>query len=345
MALDKKKKLYDDDPDSFLYSMQQRNLVYNYNFSYYSNKVTDTVVTFNHPDGWVYSDPGDGGSIGLNSTNDCCMIVTGSGDSLMSFSQALHEFPGWQSKLCGQTVTASFHLNISDNSDISVSLSDGVTTSSKTAQTNGDIVFTLQLTVAKEAKKVNISIQCTSPGVVINISKVYANIGDIAIENLLCIVNGVIGERKQYIATENPPAEELSLCNESIELSANYTRLDSVLNKRFGAGSNKRSLLPDMRGYFSRAWDNDSGGIDPDAKYRTAPGKGSIEGDHVSTVESDAFALHDHRLSYSADASILTGKEGGATAITPVKSSNTEQRGGRETRPKNIAELYTIKWA
>ena len=331
--------------DDYLYAMQQRNLVYNSDFRYYSNKVYNgDVVEYGIPDGWLYDDPGKNGKIGFDTAVNACLINKSDDSKLMRFSQALHEFPRWANTLKEETVTAKVFLNISTANDVSVTLSDGIDSTTITKKGPGDFEIDVRQKINKGAKYVLLSIECSAPFVTIKITSVCANVGVVAINSLPCIVEGIIGERKQYISTESPPAEELSLCNKAEELGENYTRLDSVINRRFGAGANKRSLLPDMRGYFSRAWNNGSS-IDPDAANRTPLGQGTIKGDHVSSVENDEFLKHDHPLNFSSDKPILTGKEGSATTINTANTSNTKQVGGKETRPKNLAELYTIKWA
>lgn len=327
-----------------LYAMQQFNLVYNYNFKYYSNKTGKNPITFNHPDGWIYNDAGPGGQISLYEEN--CRIVTSSDNtSLMSLRQNLHEFPRWQSNLCGKLVTAKVHLTISKNCVATITFSDGIRSCIYEISDEGSTVTELPLNVNANAEKLYISIESLSNSAVISISKIYANIGAMAIENLPCIVNGIIGERKQYVATENAPDEELSLCD-SLELEpSKHTRLNSVMNHRFGKGDNGMSLLPDTRGYFSRAWNNGAN-IDTDASGRTMLNNESLNGDHVGTSENDVFLKHSHGLNFSTDNTILTGDKGAAIVINTTKTSSTKtEADGKETRPKNIAELYTIKWA
>lgn len=329
--------------EKLTYSMQQRNLVYNYNFLYFSNSAVDGSgrIIYNHPDGWIYNDPGSGAHIGLE--KDSCRIVTSSDDqSRMSFKQALHEFPRWKSILQGKTVSAYVSMNISANSSVTVSLADGVVKNSKTLQSQGSVIVELQLKIAANAEEFYIEIESRSNSSVINIYKVYANIGDIPVENLPCIVSGIIGERKQYVSSQIPPAEELSLCEASRELEPNQTRLSSVLNGRFGTGQQYNlSLLPDMRGLFSRAWNNGSG-IDPDASTRKISGNEAFEGDYVGTNEVDTYKEHNHGLNFVV---ANVAYAGAVSGINTAGKSSTELSGDAETRPKNIAELYTIKWA
>ncbi len=334
--------------DELLFAMQQRNLVYNDNFLNYSNKTINTIVTYNHPDGWVYRDSGSGGQVGYDPASSSCLIKKSTGTAVMTFTQALNEFPRWQQTIPGKKVSAAAVIQVPGSAGCTVtfSLFDGMDTSSKTFFFNGgeQKEIRVSLDVSEVATTLVVSIESSTSDAVLYISRVYANIGSIALENLPCMVAGTIGERKQYISTEIPPATELSLCNASIELSPAYSRLNSYLNGKFGTGANGYSLLPDMRGYFSRAWNNGAA-TDPDAANRTALGKGTVTGDHTGTVEEDQFKEHDHQLQFDLTGQIPAGPAAPMPSINKAFVSNTGKRGGAETRGKNIAELYTMKWA
>jgi hypothetical protein len=328
--------------DEHLYALQQRNLVYNHDFRYFSNQ-----MEFNYgiPDGWCYEDKGANGSINFDKNTECCIIKKSGDTSSMVFKQALHEFPRWKQMLLEKVVSVKVILNLSIAGDVSVTLSDGIDSNTIVKNGIGDFEVEVQLKVNKEAKSVWIKISSAVSSIVISIAKVYGNVGLIALEHLPCIVQGVIGERKQYIGTEIPPVEELSLCQAPSELSNDYSRLNSVINNRFGKGQNGNSMLIDMRGYFSRAWNNGAK-VDPDATDRKPPGTGTIQGDHVSTIEQDVFLKHDHGLGFSTDKTVLMGDKSSMTIInTAITSKTKETADGKETRPKNITELYTIKWA
>lgn len=341
-----------DSIEDILFAMQQQNLVYNHNFTLYSNrKIENSVLTYNHPDGWIYKDSGANAQIGFDEGTDSCLIQKSTDSSKMIFSQFINEFPRWKDLLRGQKITAAFTIEnpvfAATDFEITFYLKDGISISSKTIPfKSGNIQkVDLELIVSESAENIEIGLECSTPRAIIYIKKVFANKGEIALETLPCIVQGIIGERKQYIATEFAPEGELSLCEEPIELSNKFTRLNSVLNERFGKGSNENSMLIDMRGYFSRAWNNDST-IDPNANDRTSPGTGTIKGDHVSTFEEDIFKKHDHGLKFSTDLMITAGTGASMSIINTKTTSKTDiEKDGLETRPKNIAELYTIKWA
>lgn len=332
--------------EELISATQQRNLVYNFDFKYFSNQIVDSgSIIYNHPDGWVYSNEGKDAQIS-SSDNSCRIVVNTSGNE-MSLKQALHEFPRYENYLQDKSISLQAEVELSENCTLEVSLFDGIKKVSQeiTSTDKGLYVFNIQLEITGSPSELTCALLSKTEGAIISINKIFANIGFIAIETLPSIITGVIGERKQYIATENPPAEELSLCNAPIELDENQTRLNSVLNGRFGLGNNGNSLLLDMRGYFTRAWDNESG-EDPDATNRTAPGTGTISGDHVSTLEQDVFLKHNHGLNFALTGSVPAGTSSPMTIINTASNSNTkDEADGKETRPKNIAELYTIKWA
>jgi len=343
--------------ENIMYSIQQRNLVYNYNFLLFSNQENKTIIEYNHPDGWIYNDSGSQGEITFDTDLNCCKIVTGAEnpekETKMILKQCIHEFPRWRETLCNQRISAVAVISSPDPSCIlTFCISDGVSENSKTITLNPanpkqDLEVNLE--VSENATGLFVSIECEQSVSNINVYKVYANIGKMAFETLPCIVEGVIGERKQYMSIETPPATELSLCQKSIELpqsaSESYTRLNSFLNGKFGIGPEDRSMLPDMRGYFSRAWNNGAT-IDTDAINRSALGTGEITGDHVGTVELDQYKQHDHELKFDTSGELAPGTVSPPLpVINNYKTSKTNPSGGSETRPKNIAELYTIKWA
>lgn len=99
--------------------------------------------------------------------------------------------------------------------------------------------------------------------------------------------------------------------------------------------------IPDLRGEFVRGWDN-SRGVDPDAGTRTDRGDGTT-GDNVGTKQDDIFEDHQHTLSSG------TFSAGGVlAAVTGAGGSSTgfglNPLGGAETRPRNVALMYCIKY-
>jgi hypothetical protein len=92
--------------------------------------------------------------------------------------------------------------------------------------------------------------------------------------------------------------------------------------------ANKRLPLPDMRGYFVRGSGTNADGTKSDA---------------FGVKQADAFKAHSHPYS----ASITNQKHDFGTQQNHVgtgKGAITEDTGDTETRPKNIALLYCIKF-
>ncbi|MCW3159962.1 hypothetical protein [Chryseobacterium oryctis] len=332
--------------EEYLYALGQNNLVYNCDFRYFSNQTSrNGAIIYGVPDGWVYNDKGANGKISFDSNSNQLVIMKSQTSDEMSFTQALHEFPRWMQMLPGKTVSAKIILSLSVKGNVSVQLADGIDSTSVTVSQTGNHEVNIQHNINSSATQLVLSVSSLVPNAEIRITQCCANLGLVALQNLPCIIQGIIGERKQYIATEFPPEGEFSLCNVPVELDKNYTRLNSVINYRFGKGSNGYSMLLDMRGYFSRAWNNQAN-VDMNATERTAPGTGTITGDHVSTFENDIFKKHDHGLNFSTDLMITSGTGPSMNIINTKATSKTNiEADGLETRPKNIAELYTIKWA
>ncbi|WP_350288066.1 hypothetical protein [uncultured Croceitalea sp.] len=329
----------------YLFAMQQYNLVYNSDFRYFSNQTSNATISgFGIPDGWIYANGNLSSDIGFDVNTNQCVIEKINPTRPMVFLQNLHEFPRWQEMLLGQYVTAKVCLDLSADTEVSIVFTDGIDTNTVTKNDSGAIEIEIQLRISKRAKQVTLSIESATIGATIGISRVYANVGKVALPNLPCIVQGVIGERKQYLATETAPAEELSLCQKSGELSENYTRLDTVLQYRYGKGANGRSLLPNIGGYFSRAWDNVAK-VDPDADARVAWEESKITGNHVSTLQKDEFLEHDHGLDFAPNKTVKITGQTPTMIINATLTSETNKIGGNETRAINITELYTIKWA
>lgn len=113
-----------------------------------------------------------------------------------------------------------------------------------------------------------------------------------------------------------------------------YAALFAAIGTTFGAGDGSTTfVLPDLRGEFLRGWD-DGRGVDTPRTFGTA--------------QSDAVKSHDHGLN------IYTTPNGGALSGGATLYGNDHSGsqygtisttgGGAETRPRNIALLYCIKY-
>jgi microcystin-dependent protein len=132
--------------------------------------------------------------------------------------------------------------------------------------------------------------------------------------------------------TSNLPAGYRE-CNGNTLSKASYPELYSVIGNTYGGGSTTFAV-PDYRGLFLRGWAHGSG-HDPDRASRTG-------GDIVGSYQADNIKSHRHVVKSSGDAGA-----GGGLARGDSKRNGTEYSeyvGGTETRPKNKAVMYIIKY-
>lgn len=110
-----------------------------------------------------------------------------------------------------------------------------------------------------------------------------------------------------------------------------YAALFAIIGTAFGAGDGSTTFnLPDHRGEFPRGTD-DSRGVDPGRLVGSTQAQGIQS--HAHTIFNKAYAF-----TYSS------GGAGGGNAPGGYTTGATEATGGTETRPRNIAKLYCIKF-
>lgn len=113
-----------------------------------------------------------------------------------------------------------------------------------------------------------------------------------------------------------------------------YADLFAAIGTRFGAGDGVNTFnLPEMRGEFIRGLDD---------------GRGVDTGRTLGTAQADMLASHSHQLANykPVNANIVKPIEGGAELSTVGLGTavSTNSTGGAETRPRNVALLYCIKF-
>ncbi|RZF91249.1 hypothetical protein EXT42_14195 [Pseudoalteromonas sp. CO302Y] len=76
-------------------------------------------------------------------------------------------------------------------------------------------------------------------------------------------------------------------------------------------------------------------------------GDSNNTGDLVGTTEPDIFKEHQHTITFKPVNMLNPEKGAPAYGVNPTASTQTQitTEGDLETRPINIAELFTIKWA
>jgi len=162
-----------------------------------------------------------------------------------------------------------------------------------------------------------------------------------------------------------PPAGWL-LCDGRAVSRTTYAALFGAIGTTAGAGDGATTFnLPDYRGYFLRGLDSEmTPSRDPDVAGRTALNSGGSTGASVGTLEADAFASHTHGVidpghvhdmtfardynttgtnryvSYPAPGQ-LNVNNNTLPATTGISLQNS---GGAESRPKNVAVNYIIKF-
>jgi phage-related tail fiber protein len=113
-----------------------------------------------------------------------------------------------------------------------------------------------------------------------------------------------------------------------------YAALFAAIGTTFGAGDGSTTfVLPDLRGEFLRGWD-DGRGVDTPRAFGSA--------------QTDLIKTHSHEINISpvavggalssGQATFGTTRDGGYYGTTSMTG------GGAETRPRNIALLYCIKY-
>ncbi len=154
---------------------------------------------------------------------------------------------------------------------------------------------------------------------------------------------------------------------------SDYPELFAAINTIYGDGRDDKNAklprydfnLPDLRGYFLRGADDQSG-RDPDAATRTPPRAGAISGVSVGSIQEDTFKHHRHEVidqghTHAIDGGFLAdgpggygygGHVNGGSDIhdrhpNPVHSATTGiqlgETGSAETRPRNTAVRWIIR--
>ena len=120
-------------------------------------------------------------------------------------------------------------------------------------------------------------------------------------------------------------------CNGAAVSRTTYATLFAAIGETYGAGDGSTTfLLPDLRGEFVRGWD-DARGVDA--------------GRAIGSTQADDFKAHNHDIPVGYGGSYtnnrLRRQEATSNTGTFTSMANT---GGTETRPRNVALLYCIKF-
>ena len=128
-------------------------------------------------------------------------------------------------------------------------------------------------------------------------------------------------------------------CNGASISKTTYPELFAVIGYDYG-GSADNFSLPDLRGEFLRGTDSGAA-IDPDAATRTDRGDGTT-GDVVGSKQPSEVLSHAHGGTFRILAG--GGSTGYAAGANGKYDRSTSANGGNETRPRNVAVVYCIKY-
>jgi microcystin-dependent protein len=121
-------------------------------------------------------------------------------------------------------------------------------------------------------------------------------------------------------------------CSGAAVSRTTYAGLFAAIGTVFGSGDGSTTFnLPQMQGEFARGWDNGRG-IDPARAF------GSAQADEL---EAHVHSVTPPASNDTAGSGLTATGTGGAETITPY---NTASTGGTETRPRNIALMFIIKF-
>lgn len=127
-----------------------------------------------------------------------------------------------------------------------------------------------------------------------------------------------------------PPVGWL-LCNGASVSTTTYANLYARIGAIFGTGSGTFNL-PDLRGYFIR-------GVDAGAGIDAGRAMGSIQDDALKTHTHDIWLTRS-----SANDFDTTGGDSSGRNASTSQSGNPSTGTSAETRPKNVALYYCIKY-
>lgn len=136
----------------------------------------------------------------------------------------------------------------------------------------------------------------------------------------------------QAFAMSTAPSGWLKANGAAISRSA-YATLFAAIGTTFGAGDGSTTFnLPDLRGEFVRGWDD---------------GRGVDSGRGFGTAQADEFEAHYHDVRTNSATGSGTGGGGyfiSDAGVGALERTRATPSGGSETRPRNVALLYCIKF-
>jgi phage-related tail fiber protein len=154
------------------------------------------------------------------------------------------------------------------------------------------------------------------------------------------VINGVNGFAGAVMAFARDTAPDGWIKANGANISrTTYSKLFDAIGTSFGVGDGSTTFtLPDMRGEFVRGWD-DSRGIDFGRVF------GSAQGDQMQGHQHTVVAASSGTGGPCGNCVPFYALNTTITSSDPVSDGvNGTPRSGAETRPRNLAMLYCIKY-
>jgi microcystin-dependent protein len=278
--------------------------------------LTETVQWESGVYQWETTDPAQGGANGIMNTptrqlaNRTAWLRSKLGGFGEMATISINENPF---NISANDLNKLIVFNNSDNSDVTLNLPNGAAGNKVALYYNSSEVAGIRVTVDGVSLVEGDYIEFVYIGTSMRIMTAYSGLG--------------VGSVEAF-ARNTPPSGYLA-CNGAAISRTTYARLFARIGTTFGTGNGTTTFnLPDLRGEFIRGWDN-ARGIDTGRVFGSAQGQ-EIQS-HTHTEQNTSGSL-----------AVQAGASG--TVLTTQNTTNTGATGGTETRPRNIALLYCIKF-
>ena len=145
-------------------------------------------------------------------------------------------------------------------------------------------------------------------------------------------------------------------CNGANVSRSTYAQLYSAIGSTWGSGDGSSTFgLPDLRGEFVRGWDH-SRNVDQSRNFATSQGSQNGQHSHGVTDPSHSHTQRGLALNGGSGSVAITlgsgqsyqlGYSGSQSSVTTGSAStgiSISNAGGTESRPRNVALMYIIKF-
>lgn len=127
-------------------------------------------------------------------------------------------------------------------------------------------------------------------------------------------------------AMSTPPEGWLEADGSAVSRTT-YADLFAAIGTSYGIGDGSTTFnLPDLRGEFVRGWDN---------------GRGVDSGRAIASTQTDELKSHSHLFNYGSSGSVQAASN---YTNSVAGTAGTYSAGGAETRPRNVAMMYCVKY-